>query len=180
MSTGEPMIFRITGKLGKKIGIQPSESVSRADDPFLDWTANVFRADRKQYIIVANTSSLYCVLMRGRGVTDADTFTRRTISAMGDLMNDDGNRIIYNEFIAGKTGDVRFSKTPNRSIVGSLNQMVKEAEGHITRGRLSLQEANFRLNRTLLSILGDEQEEGLSYGRPREAFRELVKGQGNA
>ena len=70
------MILRVTAKLGKKIKHIPSEALPLDADPFADWSAHLFTAERRQYILLANTTSLYTVVMPGRGITSVDTFVR--------------------------------------------------------------------------------------------------------
>jgi uncharacterized protein DUF6933 len=57
------MIFRLTQKLASKIHVRLSRCLTPAENPFADWTGHLFTADRAQYIIVANTVSLYSVVM---------------------------------------------------------------------------------------------------------------------
>jgi len=63
------MIFRLTQKLAKKIHEFPVKSVLPAENPYLDWTADLFYVNRAQYVIATNTQSLYSVIMHGKGVT---------------------------------------------------------------------------------------------------------------
>ncbi len=63
------MIIRLTAKLGKKIKNIPSATLPPDSNPFADWSAHLFTAERRQYILVANTSSLYSVVMPGKGIT---------------------------------------------------------------------------------------------------------------
>jgi hypothetical protein len=53
------MIFRLTHKLAKKIRIAPLQNLPPDRNPFIDWTAHLFTAERVQYLIVTNTTSLY-------------------------------------------------------------------------------------------------------------------------
>lgn len=168
------MILRITRKLGDKIHEKPAQSIPIADNPFADWTANLFYADRAQYIIIANTVSLYSVIIPGKGITDSNWLIKRTISTLREFLKDDGQEKIFQEYISEETGSFLLAKTRNRRILGSLNQLVYEAKIHLTMGELSPYRTSFRLNDTLLSFLGEG--EGFSYGRPREAFRGLAEG----
>lgn len=68
------MILRITAQLGKKLGFTPSQVLPMDTNPFTDWAAHLFRADRTQYILLTNTATLYSVVMYGRGITDYSDF----------------------------------------------------------------------------------------------------------
>ena len=53
------MLFRITQKLNKKIDAGPLPTVPLDESPWGDWSARLFTADRTQYIMLTNTTSLY-------------------------------------------------------------------------------------------------------------------------
>jgi hypothetical protein len=64
------MIFRLSAKLGKKLKFSPTEVLPAHTNPFADWSAHLFTADRAQYILISNTISLYSRVIFGRGITD--------------------------------------------------------------------------------------------------------------
>ena len=39
-------------------------------NPFADWSANLFVADRTQYILLSNTRPFYSTVMYGKGITN--------------------------------------------------------------------------------------------------------------
>lgn len=53
------MIFRLSQKLAKKLKVGALPSLPPDQNPYADWSANLFTADRTQYIILTNTQSLY-------------------------------------------------------------------------------------------------------------------------
>jgi len=68
------MIFRLSQKLAQKIEEAPKVCFPLDPNPFADWSATVFTADRAQYILLTNTPSLYSVVTFGRGVTHDGQF----------------------------------------------------------------------------------------------------------
>ena len=80
------MIIRLTEKLGRKIGIMPTELLPMTDNPYLDWSAHLFRAGRNQYIILTNTPSLYSIVMIGRGCKSGSTLQQNAIREMWEHM----------------------------------------------------------------------------------------------
>ena len=52
------MILRISAKLGKKIHLAPDRILPADLNPFADWSAHLFTADRTQYVLISNTISL--------------------------------------------------------------------------------------------------------------------------
>ena len=75
------MIFRLTEKLKAhlKAGILAGRPLNV--NPFADWSANSFAADRTQYILLSNIKSLYSVVMYRRGVTDDGRFIDRALGS---------------------------------------------------------------------------------------------------
>ena len=61
------MIFRLSQKLAKKLKVSSLKPASADPNPFADWSAHLFTADRTQYLILTNTPSLYSMVIYGRG-----------------------------------------------------------------------------------------------------------------
>lgn len=159
------MIIRVTTKLGRKIGESPHRSLAPDANPFADWSADLFTADRTQYVIVVNTPSLYALVMYGRGITTGERFLRLWMSPLGDLMRHDGLSFTFERLVVPAVGQVAFSKALNRRVTGSMNDMIAHAKAHLTIDGRSPHETSFRLNEMPMSYLG--------HGVPRDAFRKL-------
>ena len=159
------MIFRLTQKLAKKIRLAPLQALPPAQNPFIDWTANLFTAGHAQYIIVTNTASLYSLIMYGRGITDDNELIRRTLSFMREFMTDDGCEFLYRRLIAPHAAGVSFSKANDRRVIGSMNELIFESKFYMIEQRLSPFETSCRINETPMSYL--------DYNIPKEAFRLL-------
>ncbi len=74
---------------------------------------------------------------------------------------DDGNSV----GVALTSGTVRFSKALNRSVTGSMNDLVYHAKMWVTEGGSSPFDASCKLNEMPMS--------SLSYQNPREVFKAL-------
>ncbi len=68
------MIFRLSNKLNTKIKAGKLSELPLDDNPYTDWSCHLFTAARAQYIIMANTKSLYSVVMFGAGITSDSKF----------------------------------------------------------------------------------------------------------
>ena len=147
------MIFRLSQKLGKKIGVTPSNCLSLDNNPFIDWSAHLLTADRTQYILITNTYSLYSIVMYGRGITDSNKFLQMAFSQMRELMNDDENQFIYERLIAPNTGRISFSKAGGRRVLGSMNDLIQHAKYYLPKRELSPYDVSFRLNNLPMSYL---------------------------
>ena len=84
------MIFRLSQSLAKKLKEGTLPSVPLDENPYADWSAHLFTADRTQYIIVTNTRALYSVVMYAKGITDYSEFISRSLSTLREFMEDDG------------------------------------------------------------------------------------------
>ena len=63
------MIFRLSQGLATKIKEGTLPSLPLGDNPFADWSAQLFVADRTQYVLLSNTQSLYSTVIYGKGIT---------------------------------------------------------------------------------------------------------------
>ncbi len=86
--TVSPVIFRLSQKLAGKLKEGILTSLPLDEDPYADWSAHLFTADRAQYIIVTNTKSLYSVVMYGRGIANDGQFIDRALSSIQEFMED--------------------------------------------------------------------------------------------
>jgi hypothetical protein len=68
---------------------------------------------------------------------------------------------------------VRFAKALNRSVTGSMNDLIKQATYGLAQGDQSPLEIGFRLNEIPMSALASS---GSPYGMPVAAFQALVGG----
>lgn len=159
------MIFRLSQKLATKIHEQPPKSLPLDANAFADWSGHLFTADRAQYIIVTNTASLYSAVFYGRGITDDNQFLRQALDTIREVMDDDGLEFIHRRFVAPSTGMVQFSKALNRSVTGSMNDMVQCAKFLLAEEELSPFDIAFKLNEMPMSAL--------KYANPREALKTL-------
>jgi len=159
------MILRITAKLGKKVGIDPATRLDSDQNPFADWTADLFRAGRVQYILVTNTASLYSALMYGKGVVDDMELSMRIVPRIIEHLRLDGFGLIAERLFAPNAGVIRFSKTLDRHVTGSMNDLIYQAKFYLSSQYLSIHDVSIRLNGTPLSHIG--------YDSPKKAFEKL-------
>lgn len=165
------MIFRLSQKLATKIKEGSVPAVPLDDNPLVDWSAQLFLADRTQYVLLSNTQSLYSTVIYGKGITHDGNFIERALSGIREFMEADGQEFAYHRFIVPATDSVRFAKALNRSVTGSMNDMIRHATYWLTEGELSPFEVGFRLNEIPMSALGNT---GSPYGIARKVFKALA------
>ena len=166
------MIFRLSQKLNTKIKAGKLPEMPLDENPYADWSCHLFTADRTQYIIMSNTASLYSCVMYGKGITDDSRFIERALSTIREFMEDDGQQFAYRKFIAPASGTVSFAKALNRSVTGSMNELIMAAQMYLVEDEISPHEVGFKLNGILLSTL--KNAEGGKYAEPRDAFKRLM------
>ena len=170
------MILRLSRKLCTKIKTGKLSEMPLDDNPFADWSAHLFVADRTQYILLSNTKSLYSTVMYGKGVTNDSHFIQCALSSIRKALEDDRHESIYLRFIAPASGTVSFAKALNRSVTGSMNDLIRFATAWLVEEGLSPQDVGFKLNGILLSAIAPSKSD--VYGKPREAFKAMVSGEG--
>jgi hypothetical protein len=167
------MIFRLSQKLNAKIKSGPLQAMPLADNPFADWSASLFVAERTQYILLSHTTTLYSVVMFAKGITSDWNFIERALSNIRELMQDDGYESEYLSLIAPDTARVRFAAALDRSVTSSLNELIQQAKYCLSDGGSSPSDASVELNDLLLSAIAANKAD--KYGKPREAFQALVE-----
>jgi hypothetical protein len=166
------MILRLSQKLNSKINAGTLHAMPLDDNPYADWSGHLFTADRTQYIIISNTKSLYSCVMYGKGITNDSVFIERALSNICEFMEDDGQAFVYQRFIAPASGTVSFAKALNRSVTGSMNDLIIHARVCLEEGKLSPHDVGFNINDVLLSALGHGKAN--RYGKPNEAIKDLA------
>ena len=162
------MIIRLTQRLAKKIKISPSLNHSIDVNAYADWSAHLFTSERAQYIIVSNTTSLYSIVMHGGGITDSNKFIQSILSFMSDFMQREGQEFLFRRLIVPESQEVIFSKSANRSVLGSMNDFISTAKFLLIERELSPFEMSQIINETPMSILG--------YDSPKDAFAKMALG----
>ena len=166
------MILRLSQKLDAKIKSTLSDEALDAN-PHADWSCHLFTANRTQFIIISNTTSLYSCVMYGKGINDDSRFVERALSTIRKCMEDDGQAFAYQRFTAPASGTITFAKALNRSVTGSMNDLIKFAKHWLVEDGISPHELGLKLNGILLSALATERAQG--YGKPSEAFRAMLE-----
>jgi hypothetical protein len=164
-SKGGEMIFRLSQKLAKKIKIQPIVHADPSPNPYIDWTGHLFTAGSALFIIVTNTASLLSIIFHGREVTDDNLFVLRSLSLMKEYLQEDPFIFFYPRVIEPYTNRVLFSKSMDKRVIGSMNDLISNARDHLTRDGFSPLKAAQMINGTPMSLL--------DFNTPERAFGRL-------
>jgi hypothetical protein len=169
------MIFRLSEKLKARIKAGALATLPLDANPFADWSCGLFLVGRSPYILLCNTKSLYCTVLPARGVTNGIIFTESALSGIRECLQAAGHEGVYERHVGCASGSVRFARTLNRSVTGSMTDMTKHAAYLLAEGDGSPLEIGSQLNATPLSAL---KRDGSSYGLPRDALAEMVRSAG--
>lgn len=166
------MILRLSQKLNTKIKAGTLKTLPLDENPLADWSGHLFVVDRTQYILLSNTKTLYSVVTFGKGITNDSHFIERALSSIREFMQGDGYEAEYLRFIAPATARVQFAKALDRTVTGSLNELVQAATYCLEDGVRSPFDVSVELNDLLLSAIASSKAD--KYGKPNEAFESLV------
>jgi hypothetical protein len=166
------MIFRLSQALSARVKAGALAALPLHENPLLDWSAHLFPVGRSNVILLSNTASLLSAVVSGQGVTSVDGFRDRAFEGIRACLTALGYESLARTDIPADSGPVRFAKALNRSVSGSMNELVRCAESYMSEGDLTLLEVAGRLNDVLLSALAAGGSHG--YGKPRDAFRVMM------
>ena len=169
---GWPMIFRLSLKLAQKLKVKTLATVPLAENPFADWTANLFEMSRREHIIVANTRTFYCVILPGDEASDLSEFLNQALRSLCASLGDDGLGFLQPHLKVPALADVQFAKAADRRVTGSMVELVKIAKSSPENPSYMLPQLGHGLNGIIMSSL-DFRGDG-SWGTPLQAFKELA------
>lgn len=148
------MFLHLTEKLCDKLRLPPLPPALPAMDARMDWYANLFTVERVQYVLTTHAPSLYSVLTYGRGITDDDLYLRTLFPLLREHLEADDLAYIYDRNIAPNLGSVDLSKTRDRSVLGSMNDMAKACKYMITHRDADPWQLTDQINTTPFKAIG--------------------------
>ena len=110
--------------------------------------------------------------MPGRGIANDDVFLDRAFEAIRDFMVSDGFEDTFRRWIAPAAREVQFSKALNRSVTGSMNDLIYFSKLRIIEDGQPLHDASMEANDTPMSAIE------LKF--PRKAFAALIAAQSDS
>ncbi len=170
------MIFRLSQKLNDKIKVGNVGAMPLDENPLADWSAQLFAVGRTQYILLANTKALRSTVLVAKGITSGADFVELALGGIREVLEADGHPGVYEQVVVPACSSISYAKALNRSVTGSMNDMIKHASYWLALGDVAMEEISARLKETPMSALG---RVGSPYGFPRDVFEEIVEAAGN-
>ncbi|MCK8817619.1 plasmid pRiA4b ORF-3 family protein [Natroniella sulfidigena] len=125
------LIFNCTKKLRNEINF-PIEVVAEEDrDDFYNWHVHLFRINRRKCVMLMNVATRYSIFLYGLKKKDFENFNALCIAAIKKNFKADRiDKEHITEYFA-KTGEIKYTKTYNRSVISTLNNMKRDTEFRI-------------------------------------------------
>lgn len=160
--------LRCTKKLLDKMGKPCVVQAEAGDD---DWYVNLFRLRRKQCVIFTHAGSLYSFIVIGVRKQDLARISQVFILELEFQLKRDSFPHECNVELLERFWDIQIGKTVNRSILGSMNDMINCADYLLNSQRLDVEtlipEINQSINTTPFKSIG--------YKFPIECFAEIYE-----
>jgi len=144
----------------------------RMSDPYCDWCAHGFSANRLRYLMLTNTHSFLSVVIPGSGITSEKAFIRESVNGIQRYLSESGRREVFETFIAPHTSSIRWAKVPDRSVLGTMNELIYLAQCHLIEGGLPPRVVSERLNEVPISVLW-KRGKTIAPGKTFDALRAL-------
>ena len=149
-------LIRCTQKLLKELRVKPS--VEGPKSGYIgDWHANLLRVERRKCVLFTQSDTLYSIFVFGLKRADFDRLDEIFRQSLFRRLRIEGFSQIQIEKALDEYETIHFAKTNNRSVLGSMNDLVFQMEGHIISAggiaNLGLDALNDRLNRIPMGAL---------------------------
>ncbi|PYE50045.1 hypothetical protein HUB98_28670 [Paenibacillus barcinonensis] len=117
------------------------EQDNELEDELYKWHANVFRMAKKNNLIIMNNKTRYCFILFGIRKEHYKNFKEIFLNALIENLKADGiSEPLINNYTSN-ANSMKFIKTYDRSVLGSMTDMVKMTEFMI-EDYLPIQEMN--------------------------------------
>ncbi|MFA5168399.1 MAG: hypothetical protein WC530_07705 [Candidatus Omnitrophota bacterium] len=165
-------IIYCTRKVVKEAGLSEAQLAKALgeDLPIGSWHVHLFFRRKEKCLIFTNTRTLYSFVV--------ENVKRADVRDLAPLFRKELNRsLFYEEFsaeamgeVARETGTVQFARASNRSVLSSMNDLIRQHDGYTEtleeKGREDLVAVNRQINRTPMGAM--------QYAFPVERFKELL------
>ena len=147
------MNFRVTNKIAKKLKLSEYTIDKQTDYIFFEtWFVNLFRADKKEYIISTEATSLFSIVIEGVGVTNTKWFEAKFNKYLIEYANEQFLNEKLEIYYMNKHQNFYY-KTNDKKIIGSQNDLIYNAIYHLEYDELDFFETSIRINQMPMSLI---------------------------
>jgi hypothetical protein len=148
--------FRCTQKLLKEISIKSYDYID-SQNSLNSWYCDIFRVDRHKCLLLTNEKTLYSIFVPKVKKNDLRNFNNLFYTNLMFNLQFEKIEINIIEKFFKFSDDIEFTKTKNRSVLGSMNDFKFQIPFRIERQggihNLNLLELNYVLNRIPMGSL---------------------------
>jgi hypothetical protein len=148
------MVFRFTAYAQAKLKTGRLPKLPESADLIHEWYVTAFVHSRRKHFMTTNAATLYTVISLGAGVPSDSEYFGMIFRELAEQTAADGLEFPYRRFIAPASGEVALAATANRSVLGSMNDFLMQAEHFLAHE--SVRAASSRINESPMSYLGME------------------------
>lgn len=159
------MILRLSDTLARKLKVRPDSLHPLNANAFADWSLHLVHARRKQFVLAANTRSLYATIAPLEGVVAPNVLEARVFAHVRSYMEADGLVFFYRRLVDNTQEETVYSRPLNPQSMAALRDMGELVEYYLTEEAMELDEAAHKINETPLSVLRHKS--------PRDTFQTM-------
>ena len=148
------LTLRPTKMLARRLGIALPKTPPVVTNRLGDWCVHEFTCDRRRWLIVCNTASLFPYVLSARGVRDEPTLIARVAGGLAEVVTETGGNDAFNRWAAGLPTDLQYAPIPDRAVLGSLSELAAMASYGLTDGVKTPQELSRWLAQIPMKVLG--------------------------
>ena len=151
------MTFRFTAKARLKLKLPKLPTTEPASNLFDEWYVNVFYTRSKyKYFIATNAKTLFSVITPGAGVRDDSEYYGDFFHSLESLLKENDCSFIFHRLISPHISRATLSNAVNRSVLGSMNDLIFNAKYALEEELLSPHAASKSINEMPMKYLGGE------------------------
>ncbi|MCP3685597.1 MAG: hypothetical protein GY861_23345 [bacterium] len=164
-------IIRCTKKLLNELKIKQTEDIGQSYG-IGNWHANLLWIDRRKCVLFTNDQTLFSFLVTGMKKPQFENFNEVfRLNLFKNLVNENLPQKQI-EYMFNEHSEIQVTKTNNRSVLGSMNELAYQLECRIYDdgglGIVDMTEINREVNRIPMSALGYK----FSIGKLHEALNQ--------
>lgn len=154
-----------TKKLLDELECKPSEA--KAENPIFSWHANLLTINRRKAVLLINDDSRYPVLLFGMKAANFKMLNKLIVLSIKESFLAEGFSLEIVEKYLNDAGKTTFTRTSNKSVVSTMNQIAGVAKSYeneeLNLDQLNQTDFNLRMGQWLYTI---EKE----YKHPRDVL----------
>lgn len=160
-----PMILRLTDTLARKLKVRPDTLHPLNANAFADWSLHLVRANRQQFVLAANTRSLYAAIAPLDGVVAPNVLEARVFAHLRSYMESDGLVFFYRRLVDNENEETIFSRPLNPQSIAALRDLGELVEYYLVDEAMEPDEVAQKINGTAMSVLRHKS--------PRDTFQTM-------